>query len=245
MDKDAASHLTEADFAPVRNTRLSEEIIKQIASLVERGHITLNQRFPSERELQQRWRVSRPVLREAFRVLETQGVVESRQGGGRYLRSTRVLDPSKLRSSELAANRDVLLRIWEAREAVETKLAELAAERATPEQLAAIERPLLAIAAEPSENLMDLDLNGEFHGAIAKAAANPILEEISERLLQTSKQVGFKSIVGVQDWRALQGEHQPIFEAIRDRDPNAARLAMVDHFRNLRQRVLAANETNT
>ncbi|WP_172122071.1 FCD domain-containing protein [Devosia sp. 919] len=229
------------EFAPIKNTRLSEVIIAQIASLVERGHIELNQRFPSERELQERWRVSRPVLREAFRVLEMRGVVESRQGGGRYLRSTHVIDPSRVRTSELAANRDVLLRIWEAREAVETKLAELAAQRATTDQLAAIERPLLAIALEPAEKLMSLDLNGEFHAAIARAASNPILEEFSERLLQTSKQVGFKSIVGLQDWRALQGEHQPIFEAIRQQDPASARQAMAAHFHNLRLRVLEAS----
>lgn len=232
--------ISEAEFAPIRNTRLSEVIITQIASLVERGQIELNQRFPSERELQERWRVSRPVLREAFRILEMRGVVESRQGGGRYLRSTHVLDPSRVRDSELLANREVLLRIWEAREAVETKLAELAAERATPEQLAAIERPLLAIATEPAETIMTLDLNGEFHAAIARAAANIILEEMSERLLQTSKQVGFKAIIGVQDWRALQGEHQPIFEAIKDHNPEAARQAMVSHFHHLRLRVIEA-----
>jgi GntR family transcriptional repressor for pyruvate dehydrogenase complex len=228
-----------ARFIPIKNTRLSEEIIKQIAQLVEDGDITLNQRFPSERDLQERWQVSRPVLREAFRVLEMQGVVESRQGGGRYLRSTRILDPSRLRSSQLEASRDVLLRIWEAREAVETKICELAAMRATEEQIAAIERPLLIIATEPPEALAELDLNGEFHAAIAAAAANPILEEMIERLLRTSKQVGFKSIVGVQDWAALQGEHQPIFEAIRDRKPEAARLAMINHFRNLRERVIS------
>lgn len=123
---------------------------------------------------------------------------------------------------------------------METKLAELAAERATPEQLAAIERPLLAIATEPAETIMTLDLNGEFHAAIARAAANIILEEMSERLLQTSKQVGFKAIIGVEDWRALQGEHQPIFEAIKDHNPEAARQAMVSHFHHLRLRVIEA-----
>ncbi len=59
-----------ARFRPVRSVRLSEEIINQIARLVNDGRLKLNDRFPSERDLARQWQVSRPVLREAFRVLE-------------------------------------------------------------------------------------------------------------------------------------------------------------------------------
>jgi GntR family transcriptional repressor for pyruvate dehydrogenase complex len=221
---------------PVRSLRLSEEIIGQIASLVAEGHIGLNDRFPSERELHTRWQVSRPVLREAFRVLEMQGVIESRPGGGRYLRSTRVLDPTRLRSSRLEENRDVLLRIWEAREAVESKTAALAAQRATPEQITRIEETLGLVSTLPREKLEELDLNGDFHQAVAQAAGNPVLDEIVHRLLQQSGQIGFKSIVGVDDWATLQAEHLPILNAIRRRDPKAASQAMMRHFENLRRR---------
>ena len=221
---------------PVRSLRLSEEIIGQIASLVAEKHIGLNDRFPSERELQARWQVSRPVLREAFRVLEMQGVIESRPGGGRYLRSTRVLDPTRLRSSRLEESRDVLLRIWEAREAVESKTAALAAQRATPEQISRIEETLGLLSTLPREKLEELDLNGDFHQAVAQAAGNPVLDEIVHRLLQQSGQIGFKSIVGVDDWATLQAEHLPILKAIRRRDPKAASQAMVRHFENLRRR---------
>jgi GntR family transcriptional regulator, transcriptional repressor for pyruvate dehydrogenase complex len=226
-----------ARFRPVRSVRLSEEIINQIARLVNDGRIKLNERFPSERDLERQWQVSRPVLREAFRVLEMRGVVESRPGGGRYLRSTRVLDPTDMRWSRLEANREALLRLWEAREALECKLAELAAMRATPAQIDAIGRPLRVVASEPPEMLRDLDLNGDFHRSIARAAGNPLLEEMLERLLVESGRVGFKDIVGVEDWATLQGEHQPIFDAIRERDPERARIAMVRHFQNLRDRI--------
>jgi GntR family transcriptional repressor for pyruvate dehydrogenase complex len=222
---------------PIRSTRYSEGVILRIARMVEEGSLKLNDRLPTERDLQVRWQVSRPVLREAFRILEAQGVVESRPGGGRFLRSTRVLDPLRSTTDELAANRDILERIWEAREAVEVKLAELAALRATDADLAAIGRPLSLIGELPRERLATLDLNGDFHTAIARAARNPLLEEMIERLLRASAQVGFKRIVGLQDWAALQGEHQPIFDAIRKRQPQAAREAMRRHFDNLRRRV--------
>jgi GntR family transcriptional repressor for pyruvate dehydrogenase complex len=224
-------------FRPVRTVRLSEEIINQIARLVDGGHIKLNERFPSERDLERQWQVSRPVLREAFRVLEMRGVVESRPGGGRYLRSTRVAEPSEMRWSRLEANRDALLRLWEAREALECKLAELAAVRATPAEIDAIGRPLRVVASEPPERLKDLDLNADFHRAVARAAHNPLLEEMMERLLTESGRVGFKDIVGVEDWATLQGEHQPVYDAIRKRDPERARRAMIGHFENLSKRI--------
>ena len=235
---------TSEDYEPVRAPRLSEEIIKRIARMVAEGALKLNDRLPTERALQLRWQVSRPVLREAFRVLEMQGVIESRQGGGRFLRSTRVLDPIRATSSELQANSGVLEQIWEAREAVEVKLAELAALRATDGDIIAIARPLNAITKVSREELQNLDLNGEFHDAIAKAARNPLLEDMIERLLRASAQVGFKRIVGLQDWSELQGEHQPILEAIRNHDPVAAQAMMRRHFDNLRGRVEAARQAN-
>jgi len=70
-------------FTPIRNVRLYETIIEQIAALVEDGQLHSGDRFPTERQLQEKWRVSRPVLREAFRALEMHGIVESRRGGGR------------------------------------------------------------------------------------------------------------------------------------------------------------------
>ncbi|MBF9060130.1 FCD domain-containing protein [Rhodobacterales bacterium HKCCSP123] len=236
-----ASLANDDGFAPVRAPRLSEEIVNQIANLVATGKISLNQRFPSERALQEKWRVSRPVLREAFRVLEAQGIVESRPGGGRFLRSTRVLDAGRPNWSDLRANRDVLMRLWEAREAVESKLAELAAIRATEEDIEKISRPIQLIEELAPEDLEDLDLNGQFHAAIATAARNPILEQIGTDLIRKSGQVGFKHLVGVTNWAALQSFHQPILDAIRARDPAAAVVASKLHFDNLRERVREAD----
>lgn len=58
-----------------------------------------------------------------------------------------------------------------------------------------------------------------------------------ERLLVEPGRVGFKDIVSVEDWATLQGEHQPVFDAICDRDPKRARLAMIRQFDNLRERI--------
>ena len=74
-------------FSPVRSPRLSEVIVRQIAQFVAAGRMQINDRFPSERTLETQWKVSRPVLREAFRALEMQGMIESRPGAGTWVRA--------------------------------------------------------------------------------------------------------------------------------------------------------------
>jgi len=228
---------TDTPFTPVRAQRLSEEIIRQIARLVASGQMAIDERFPSERVLEQQWKVSRPVLREAFRALEVQGLIESRPGGGRYLRSSWIPDPAQLRRSRLVANRENLLQIWEARESVEIKAAELAAVRATAEEIAALEKPLKLLASLPPAEAKRLDLNRAFHLVIAQAARNPLILEMISSLVDRTSEFGFRELLDVEDFAKILGIHQPIFDAIADRNPPAARAAMIRHFDDLRKTI--------
>lgn len=229
--------VTDNVFTPVRTARLSEEIIRQIARLVESGELALNERFPSERTLERQWQVSRPVLREAFRALEVQGFIESRPGGGRYLRASWIPDPAQQRRSRLVANRENLLQIWDAREGVEAKAVELAALRATPAEIAALERPLKSLASLPPAEAARLDLNRDFHLVIARAARNPLIEEMINSLVARCNEIGFREMLDVEDFAKLLKIHQPIFDAIVARDSRAARAAMIDHFNELRRTI--------
>lgn len=220
---------------PVRTARLSEEIIRQIAKMVESGELAMNERFPSERALEQQWKVSRPVLREAFRALEVQGLIESRPGGGRYLRSSWIPDPAQVRRNRLVANRETLLQVWDAREAVEVRSAELAAVRATAEEIEEMERPLRTFASLTPAEAKRLDLDRSFHMVIARAARNPFLLEIIGNLVARMSEIGFRDMLGVEDFKPLLGIHQPIYEAIAARDPKAARVAMIRHYDELRK----------
>lgn len=228
---------TDTVFTPVRTLRLSEEIIRQIARLVESGQIAMDARFPSERALEQQWQVSRPVLREAFRALEVQGLIESRPGGGRYLRSSFIPDPAQLRRSRLVANRDTILQIWEARESIEIKSAELAALRATAEEIIELEQPLKQLASLSPAEAKKLDLDRSFHMVIARATRNLFLVETTGSLVARMSEIGFRDLLGVEDFKPLLGIHQPIYDAIAARDPRAARKAMARHFDELRKTV--------
>jgi GntR family transcriptional repressor for pyruvate dehydrogenase complex len=228
---------TQAPFRPVRAARLSEEIIRQIARLVETRQLKVNERFPSERELQIQWQVSRPVLREAFRALELQGLIESRPGGGRYLRSSWVPDPLRQRQQRLEANRENLLHLWDAREGIESKAAELAAINATAAEVEALARPLTLVASLPAEEGSQIDFNREFHLIIARASRNPLIEETVNRLVARGDELGFRELMDVEDFAKLMLIHQPIYDAIAARDPIRARAAMIEHFKELRRSI--------
>ncbi len=229
--------MTADTFTPVRSLRLSEEIIRQIARLIEEGSLQINDRFPTERDLQERWQVSRPVLREAFRVLEMQGVVESRPGAGRYLRSGHIPDIDRQRRQRLQANTAPLMEVWDAREAVECKAAELAARRATEAQIGEIRRTLEVLDRASFEDLRHYDMNREFHMSVAKASGNLLIEQMIDGLIARSNAIGFKEALRETDHEDLKGRHRPIYEAIRGRDPEAARRAVVSHFDGMRRNV--------
>lgn len=224
-------------FTPVRSVRLYETIIEQIAALVQNGQLTNGDRFPTERALQEKWRVSRPVLREAFRALEMQGIVESRPGDGRYLRAERIPSPAELRGLRLADNRETLLQVWEARQAIEAKAAALAAVNASRAQLAAIGRPLRMLDTMTSDAYRRSDFNLEFHAAIARASGNPVLEQVTLDLLGRFHETGFRDMPGPEDRTGLQADHQPVYDAIAAGDPGAAENAVAAHFRGLREKL--------
>src|SRR5689334_25415513 len=78
---------------PVKRSRIYQHIVDQIHALVREGRWAPGDQIPPERELAERFRVSRTSVREALRALEMQGVIESRQGGGTFVRSA---DPEQL-----------------------------------------------------------------------------------------------------------------------------------------------------
>ena len=228
------SALNRAKFSPIKAILRYQSIVDQIMDLIGSGDLQVGDRFPAERDLAKRWKVSRPILREAFRVLESQGIVESRHGAGRFVRSDRPIDIGDIRRSHLRDRRKALLQIWEVRSLLEIRAAELAAVNASEDQIHAIESPIAEIEALPAEESHKKDLNMEIHTAIANASCNPYLAELIVKALDEYRFLNFKEAVPLKEWKSLQDEHRPIAEAIRARSPDRARNEMENHFEGLR-----------
>ncbi len=221
-------------FKPIRPKKLSEEIVDQIKELISRGDLRPGQRIPSERELASFLGVSRPSVREAIMVLEAMGFLESRQGGGTYVRSladVTMADPL----ANMVERRDprMLHALTEVRIGLETWSAYLAAKRAEESEIERL-RELYAIMVEQAASGgWDAEIDAQFHLTITAATHNTlqihVLDTI-QSLFQTTIMVALTEFYTKEGYiELLLNHHREIMEAIADHDPERARDRMMEH----------------
>jgi DNA-binding FadR family transcriptional regulator len=226
-------------FSRVSLGRVSQVIVDQVRMLITDGRLRAGDRLPSERELCERFGVSRVTVREALRVLEAGGLVEIRVGarGGAF-----VTTPTSARIGEGLAD---LLRLSpltladmaEARLALECGIVPLVVERATPDDIVDLEsicaRQLAAIGDEASYGALAM----EFHLRVAACTHNPALVVLLQTLhgpLRTSTPDA--SSVAASDAGTVAGtngdEHQRFVDAVKRRDVDAAAAIVREHLRS-------------
>jgi len=210
--------------------RLYEQVLERLRAYASEAGLRAGDRLPAERELAQRLGVSRASVKQAIVVLAVQGLVETRHGGGTYLvRDTLDAEPVE----RMVERRRRLPDVLDAREALETKLAELAAVRRTDEDLAEVTAALEYMADEIAAGGAGVEGDRRFHAAVTRAAHSALLaefmgaiaEQITESRNESLRQPG-------RPPRSLD-QHVRIAEAIRDRKPSEAATAMRDHVRTV------------
>jgi len=130
------------EVAPIKSTRIYEEIVRQVKQMIAEGRLKSGDQLPPERDLAEKFVVSRTSVREALRALESLGLVEIRPGEGTFIREVSVealIEPLAL---VMASQRGAIAELFEARRLLEPAIAALAAGRATPEELSEMERIL-------------------------------------------------------------------------------------------------------
>ncbi len=216
---------TEALRAPDRS-RLYEQLAARLLDYVEVTGLTVGDRLPSERDLAAALQVSRTSVRQATIALEVRGTLEVRHGDGIYLRS---LPNDSGHLMELMTQRHRLPAILEAREALETQLAALAAARRTEADVAAMDQALDAMAADIDTGGLGEEGDRLFHEAVTRAARSPLLADFMAALAVPISETR-KSSLGEpgRPPRSLRA-HRRILEAIRRGDAAGARQAMRHH----------------
>jgi GntR family transcriptional regulator, transcriptional repressor for pyruvate dehydrogenase complex len=217
----------------VTRSAAASRAVAHIQELVQNGDLAPGERLPSERELARTLGVSRSTLREAIRALVVMNILVSRHGDGTYVSS---LEPALLSAPfTFALDTRPALRehLFEARRALETACARLAAERISDEELEELDG-LAATASEPDE-LIDRDV--ELHTAIARATRNPIL-------LALMGSIGTLALESRRASAPLPGQaarsrrdHRGIIAALRRHDPDAAAEAMDRHLTSVARSV--------
>jgi len=232
-------------FRPINQTRTAQRVVDQMMESVREGRLKPGHKFPGENTLAAEFRVSRPCIREALRILEAVGVVEVRPGKGCYLlRSLGDTDSTSLWLSWLARFRYEVLALLEVREALEGKAAALAADRASQEVIATLEEivsstwSLLGAGTLHPDDAHILDL--KFHDALVRASGNPFLVELADRVGGAVESDRRATMSLPNRIRSSTEEHQEILEAVKRRDPLGARDAMVRHISKVRHAVESA-----
>jgi DNA-binding FadR family transcriptional regulator len=183
--------------------------------------------FPNEAGLCQQLGVSRSILREAMKVLADKGMVEVRPRSGMRSRSRadwNLLDPDILAwQAGLHPDARFLRDLCEVRLAIEPTASGFAAVRATPEEIAAIERCLARREAANLEEAIGLDL--QFQTAVVAASHNPLFQQLNASIREPFR-TALSYTVRLPAAVALElAAHRTLLDAIRRHDPLAARAA--------------------
>lgn len=210
-------------------------IADQILDLVAENGLAPGDRLPAERELAERFGVSRPSLREALIALEVEGRLDIRMGSGIYVGA-----PARAAAIEGESPFEVL----QARAIVESAIAEEAARRCDPAAVAAMDRILARMAEAMGDPARSLDLDGAFHIAVAMGTGNGLLADMTADIYRLRLSPFFSRLAahfeGPGTWRLALAEHGAIRDAIAAGDAGAAREAMRHHLTESQRRFCGA-----
>lgn len=211
------------------------------------GALPPGARLPTEHALAQHFGVSRTVIREAIAGLKAEGMVETRQGSGAYVRRPAPHGQAGFRIDPLTREAvQNLLSVIEVRHAIEAEIAALAAARRTPGQLDEIRHALAGIESAVAQGGDGVDEDVAFHRAIARATGNPYWAGMIDMFtgqLRAAVAVTRANEARRADFaEAVRREHQHIVAAIAAGDPAAAREAAGTHMAAAAARVIAADQ---
>lgn len=223
---------------PIRSIeprRLYRQVAEQLRELIDTGEFAVGTRLPTERELALQLGVSRPTVREALIALEVDGRVRIRVGSGIY-----VLPQPAHAPLAIAAAVAGPFEILEARALFEGAVAEAAAERATPEDIASVDRVIEDMRNSEHPGSTSLVADRAFHTAVADILGNDAITAVVGDLFDQRINPYFAQLASYFEneatWQAALAEHEAIRDRLAARDREGAKAAMQDHLRRSQAR---------
>ena len=223
-------------YKTVRTSRLYEQIVQQVEDSILKGQLKPGDQLPAERDLAQRFGVSRTAVREAVKTLREKGLVEAYSGRGTFVTNGT--------SQAIRQSLDLMIRInqqdgsanlVELRLVLEPEIAGLAASR-IDEQLLATMREAVAVmerSLRDPDAFVEADL--DFHLALAEAVGNPLILSLLDSIVGLLREQRLKIFFHASGPERGQYHHARILAAIEQRDPEASRAAMREHLEQVRE----------
>lgn len=218
-------------FVALEPRRLHRQVADQIRALIEAGEIALGAKLPAERDLAERFAVSRPTVREALIVLEVEGYIHIRMGSGVYVSNRLHPAPAILPVDDS----DGPFEILQARSIIESAIAEEAAKLATADHVTALDACLQRMERAIGNPVNMLVHDRAFHTAITDIIGNATLHNFTGHIFDRRMTPYFERLAahfeGPETWRAALEEHTVIRNAIAANDGTGARDAMRRHLK--------------
>jgi DNA-binding FadR family transcriptional regulator len=212
----------------IEHRRLYRQVAEQLRSLIEEGELSPGTRLPPERELAEKLGISRPTVREALIALEVEGKVRIRVGSGVYVAE---MPPSA--PPVQAVQAEGPFEVLQARQLIETAIAQEAALKAAPEDVAGLNAILDEMAGTDRPNSESVRLDRAFHVTLAAILGNGLLVRVVGELYDQRVNPYFTQLAShfenSKSWALAVTEHRAICERIALRDDAGAARAMRDH----------------
>jgi len=233
MEDQPSAH-SEAPFHPISGSRAHAEVIDQVTFAIRAGFYSPGDRLPTVENLARTFRVSKPVVGEAIKILSRSGVIEARRGAaGGLVVLTENIPPHVMRMSERGRTTS-LLELVEARRPIETEIALLAGERASVNDFRALGDAIDKYGRYCYEDhTLRLHYDHLFHYTIGQAARSNLLSYYQHQILEQLAVILEHYYLETEDPEHVLETHRDTLAAIKSRDPNRIRRAMDTHLLNL------------
>jgi len=217
-------------FSALVSSRAYRGVLDQICNAILSGQLKVGEKLDRERELAEQFGVSRPTVREAIKALRRAGVVSVKRGprGGVFVERDNI-PPDFMSTAFNLVKRDAE-DVLEARWAVETMVVELAAKRATAEDLRSLAKAIDDFAGGSQTSSQFVAADTRCHLSVARAARNKRLYEIMESLMKELYVALEMIAASPETFVKAQDSFRLVLQALAAGDPSAARRAMEIHY---------------
>ena len=217
-------------------TLLYEEVVNDLYALIDKSQMKPGEKLPPERELTEKLGISRNVLREAFHVLESRGIINSYQGKGRFLRKVPQEEGIETKYDSLSKNleRCSMMEAYEVRQVLEVKAVELIIRNATEADI----DEMAAACEEMAEKFRESGRTvGEFelHRLYAKKTGSLFMEQTLEIVISSILAMmhgNFRDVLNIHNPEEEVKSHRQIIEAIRERNAEKGKELMFQHIQS-------------
>jgi GntR family transcriptional repressor for pyruvate dehydrogenase complex len=219
-------------MAPIDRAGITELVVERIKELLARGELRAGSRLPPERELAEMLNISRPSLRTALKALSVMGIIRAKPGAGTYIAESLPEVFTEPMHFMTLINNTSVEELFEARRIIEAGLAELAAERASADDIQLLNKEIggMRETIDDPENFLKHDVR--FHQVMAHAANNKLMSGVMDTVAQLLFHIRRQTIAHASDLEEAIEWHQKIVDAIRKHEPRRAKDMLSGHLRS-------------